>query len=71
MLDGVYRLTGGVPVFQAVPAPTTEELQVVLRRIITRLMKVLTRKGFLIEEEQELNSCQQSLWSFLPLSSFP
>ncbi len=55
MLDGVYRLTNGVPVFQSTPAPTTAQLQVVLRRIITRLMKVLTRKGFLIQEEQGIS----------------
>ncbi len=52
MLDGVYRLTDGIPVFQAVPAPTTEQLHTVLTRIITRLVKVLTRKGALIEEHE-------------------
>ena len=38
MLDGVYRLTGGIPVFHAAPAPTTEQLQALLTRIIPRLM---------------------------------
>jgi hypothetical protein len=52
VLDGVYRLTGGVPVFQSVPAPTNEELQTVLTRIITRVMKVLTRQRALIEEHE-------------------
>lgn len=51
MLDGSYRLTDGVPVFQAVPAPSPEQLQTVLTRIITRLLKVLTRQGALIEED--------------------
>ena len=51
VLDGVYRLTDEVPVFQAVPAPTTEQLQALLTRIITRLLKMLTRKGALIEEQ--------------------
>jgi len=50
MLDGVYRLTDGGPVFQAVPAPTTDQLQTLLTRIIKRVMKVLTRQGALIEE---------------------
>jgi hypothetical protein len=50
VLDGVYRTTAGVPVFHAVRAPTAEELQVLLTRIIKRLMKFLTRKGYLIEE---------------------
>jgi hypothetical protein len=54
LLDGVYRLTDGVPVFQPVPAPTTEQLQTVLTRIITRLLKVLTRKGALTEEDHEI-----------------
>ncbi len=51
MLDGGYRLTDGVPVFQSVPAPTAEQLQALLTRIITRLLKVLTRQGALIEED--------------------
>ncbi len=50
VLDGVYRLTGSAPVFQAVPAPTTEKLQTLLTRIIQRVMKVLTRQGELTEE---------------------
>ena len=53
MLDGVYRLTDGVPLFQAIPAPTTEQLQAVLTRIITSLLKMLTRKGALTEEDTE------------------
>ena len=51
VLDGVYRTTEGLPVFQAVRAPTAEELQVLLTRIIKRLMKFLTLKGYLIEEQ--------------------
>jgi hypothetical protein len=51
VLDGVYRTTEGVPVFHAVRAPTAAELQVLLRRIIKRIMKFLTRKGFLIEDQ--------------------
>ena len=52
VLDGVYR-TGadGRPEFVEVPAPTDEALQTVLHKIITRLMKLLTRRGVLIEEE--------------------
>jgi putative transposase len=51
VLDGVYRATAGVPVFHAVRAPTAEELQTLLARIIKRLMKFLTRKGYLMEEQ--------------------
>ena len=52
MLDGVYRCdTDGEPVFVEVPAPTDEALQTVLHKVITRLMKLLTRRGVLVEEE--------------------
>jgi len=51
MLDGVYRLTDGGPVFQAVPAPITDQLQALLTRIITRLLKALTRHGALMAED--------------------
>ena len=54
MLDGVYRLTDGDPVFQPVPAPTTDQLQALLTRIITRLLKTLTRHGALMEEDTEI-----------------
>ena len=51
VLDWVYRITEDAPAFHPVPAPTAEQLQVLLTHIIKRLMKVLTRKGFLIEEQ--------------------
>ena len=54
LLDGVYRLTDGVPIFQPAPAPTTDQLQTILTRIITRLLKRLTRHGALIEEDPEM-----------------
>ena len=51
LLDGVYRITEGVPVFHPVRAPTTEQLQALLTRIIKRLMRLLTRQGYLVEEQ--------------------
>ena len=65
VLDGVYHTPEGLPVSHAVRAPTAEELQSLLARIIKRLMnrmhrdvqlrryrmKLLTRKGFLIEDQ--------------------
>jgi hypothetical protein len=51
VLDGAYRTTEGVPVFHEVRAPTPGQLQTLLSRIIKRLMKFLTRKGYLIEEQ--------------------
>ncbi len=40
----------GTPTFVEVGAPTDDELHALLQRVITRLMKVLTRPGVLIEE---------------------
>ena len=52
MLDGVYRRGAeGEPLFVQVPAPADEALQAVLHRIITRTMKLLNRRGVLIEEQ--------------------
>ena len=52
VLDGVYRCdTDGEPVFVEVPAPTDEALQTLLQKIITRTMKLLTRKGVFVEEQ--------------------
>ena len=52
VLDGVYRRSiDGTPEFVEVPEPTDEALQSVLRKIITRTMKLLTRRGVLVEEE--------------------
>jgi hypothetical protein len=52
VLDGVYRRgTDGEPVFVEVSAPTDQALQTVLHKIITRTMKLLTRRGVLIEEQ--------------------
>ncbi len=52
VLDGVYRRgADGTPEFVELAAPSDEVLQAVLHRIITRLMKLLTRRGVLVEEE--------------------
>ena len=45
------RSADGAPVFVEVPAPTDEALHAVLHKIITRMMKLLTRRGVLIEEQ--------------------
>ena len=52
VLDGVNRRSAeGAPEFVEAPTPTDEALQTVLHKIITRLMKLLTRRGVLVEEE--------------------
>jgi hypothetical protein len=50
VLDGVYLNRDGAPVFHEAAAPTVEELEVLLAKIITRTMRILTRLGALIEE---------------------
>ena len=52
VLDGVYRRgTEGEPVSVEVAAPTDEDVQAVLHKIITRILKLLTRRGALVEEQ--------------------
>src|SRR5262245_8194865 len=50
VLDGVYRNCDGAAVFHEAAAPSTDELEAVLLKIITRIMRLLTRLGFVIEE---------------------
>jgi hypothetical protein len=49
----VYRLTEGEPVFQPACAATAEQLHGLLDKIIVRVMRLLTRRGLLIEEHGE------------------
>ena len=51
VLDGLYRSSEGTPVFHEARAPTAVELQALLAKIITRILKGLTRQGYLIEEQ--------------------
>ena len=52
VLDGVYRRSiDGTAEFVEAPAPTDEALLSVLRKIITPTMKLLSRRGVLVEEE--------------------
>ena len=53
-LDGVYRMVEGKALFQVVPPPSEAQLQKLLHQIMQRLMKSLTRQGFLTEEEGTL-----------------
>lgn len=51
VLDGVYRCSAdGALTFVEMGAPTEHELRALLQKIIARLMKMLTRRGVLIEE---------------------
>jgi hypothetical protein len=52
VLDRLYRRgTGGEPAFVEVPAPPNEAMQSILQKIITRMMKLVTRQGMRFEEE--------------------
>ena len=52
VLDGVYHTgTEGALVFHPAPALTGEKLQALLGKIITRILRLLTREGHLVEEE--------------------
>jgi hypothetical protein len=53
VLDGVYLNGDGVAVFHKTAAPTVEELEVLLAKIITRTMRILRRLGALIEEPDQ------------------
>ena len=51
VLDGVYRCgADGLPWFIEVGAPSDDELHALLQTVIARLMKMLTRRGVLVEE---------------------
>ena len=65
-LDGVYRRTGGEPVFQEVRVPSRDELAGLLDRIIARLMKMLTRQGYLADMDTDnlLASLQAAACSY-------
>lgn len=51
VLDGVYRCgAAGVPELVEVGLPTDDELHALLQTIITRLIKLLTRRGVLVKD---------------------
>jgi hypothetical protein len=51
VLDGVYRCDAdGAPSFIEASAPTDDALHALLRTVIAQLMKMLTRRGVLVED---------------------
>jgi len=51
VLDGVYRRAAdGSPAFIEAASPTDDELHALLQSVIERLMKMLTRRGVLVED---------------------
>ena len=52
VLDGVYQTSvDKAPVFHPAAAPSMHQLQTLLGKIIRRIMKLLTRQDYLIEED--------------------
>ena len=51
VLDGMVRRTELEPTFEQARAPTDNELKGLLDQIVVRLMKLLTRRGYLVEEQ--------------------
>ena len=54
VLDGVYLNRDGAAVFYEAAPPSTDELEAVLLKIITRTMRILTRLGAVIEEPGQI-----------------
>ncbi|HEY8707891.1 MAG TPA: transposase, partial [Burkholderiaceae bacterium] len=54
VLDGVYQRGEAGSVFVNVPPPTDEDVQVVLHRIVGRILKMLTRRGVLVEDQDSM-----------------
>ena len=50
VLDGVYRIENGQPLFHPVAPPTTAELARLLERIVQRVLALLTRRGYWVED---------------------
>jgi hypothetical protein len=44
----VYKLTAGEPVFVLVAAPTDEDIQALLHKIITHIARLLTHRDALV-----------------------
>jgi hypothetical protein len=51
--------TRPLQVFHSVRAPTAAQLQALLTRIIKRIMRLLTRKGYLIEGQLALTRARR------------
>ena len=51
MLDGVFRTTEDTTVFHSIRAPSVEQLHILVNQIIKRILRLLKRRGYLIEEQ--------------------
>ncbi len=59
VLDGLYRSTETAAVFFEARAPSDEELQVVLPKLVDRILKLLTRRGALLERIGNMNALRR------------
>ncbi len=63
VLDGVYRCGAeGAPTFVETDAPTDDERHALLQTVISRLMKMLMRRGVLIEEMGQTYLAEPDTW---------
>jgi hypothetical protein len=75
VLDGVYRCDGdGKPTFVEADAPTDDEVHALLQTLIARLMKMLKRRGVLVEDMgqtdlAELDADGQEARTLIPLQA--
>jgi hypothetical protein len=64
VLDGVYRCDAdGKPTFVEVGSPTDEEVHALLQTLIARLMKMLTRRGVLVQDMGQTWLAEPGRWS--------
>jgi hypothetical protein len=61
----LYRRSEAGPVFVEVAASTDEALQAVLRKIITRTMKLLSRRGALVCSPFRIDG-RRAAWRTVP-----
>jgi hypothetical protein len=57
VLDGVYRIEQGQPVFHPVAPPTNAELARLLERIVQRILALRTRRGHWVQEPDTGLAC--------------
>jgi hypothetical protein len=58
MIEGVYREEGESILFQALKAPSNEDVRGVLAQIQKRVVRVLKRRGYVLERNSESNESE-------------
>lgn len=66
-VDGLYDVTAENPVFHGLPPPTDEEIRELVETLSKRILKLLKRKGYPVDDESEIVSCEEE--TFLDVQS--